>query len=61
MDKYLVKPIEEMQAQERAAQAEHTAGEDGENSDDTPAEPDDSEKTDEKPYEKPAIRDTDLF
>ena len=61
VDKYLVKPIEEMQAQERAAQAEHTAGEDGENSDDTPAEPDDSEKTDEKPYEKPAIRDTDLF
>ena len=61
VNKYLVKPIEEMQAQERAAQAEHTAGEDGENSDDTPAEPDDSEKTDEKPYEKPAIRDTDLF
>ena len=61
VDKYLVKPIEEMQAQERAAQAEHTAGEDGENSDDTPAEPNDSEKTDEKPYEKPAIRDTDLF
>lgn len=57
VDKYLVKPIEEMQAQEQATQA----GEDGENSDDTPADADDSEKTDEKPYEKPTIRDTDLF
>ena len=57
VDTYLVKPIEEMQAQEQATQA----GEDGENSDDTPADADDSEKTDEKPYEKPAIRDTELF
>lgn len=55
VDKYLVKPIEEMQAQEKAKAAQE-AGETMEE-EEAPAE----EAADEDKYETPAIRDTNLF
>lgn len=58
VDKYLVKPIEEMQAEEKAKAAE--AGESTEPAEDT-AEAEKTGAPEEKEYETPAIRDTKLF